>query len=122
MTGGFLAQDYWVVLWRPAATTTADDVAAHVDAHLAWMLDLEREGHVLASGPLLDGLLDGRPVAPGAGLTVLRAADAGAAAALAAQDPFVTAGLRTFDVLRWRLMEGALSLRISFGTSTYTVE
>ena len=118
MAGGFLAQDYWAVLWRPAATTTADDVNAHLDAHLAWMLDQEREGHVLASGPLLEG----PGVRPGAGLTVLRARDADSAAALAAQDPLVTAGLRSFDALRWRLMEGALSLRVSFGTSTYTLE
>lgn len=115
---GFLAQDYWAVLWRPAPATTADDVAAHVEAHLAWMLDLEREGHVLASGPLLEGPGAG----PGAGLTVLRAPDADAAAALAGQDPFVKAGLRGFDVFRWRLMEGALTLRVSFGTTTYTME
>jgi uncharacterized protein YciI len=114
----FLAQDYWVVLWRPSEGTTADDVAAHLDAHLAWMLRLEREGLVLASGPLLEG----PGVGPGAGLTVLRVPDAESAAKVAAQDPFVVADVRGFDVLRWRLMEGALTVRLSFGTSTYTLE
>jgi uncharacterized protein YciI len=114
----FLAQDYWVVLWRPAAQTTAAEVAEHLDDHLAWMLDLERAGHVMASGPFLEG----PGVVPGAGLTVLRVADAAAATDLARQDPFVIAGLRGFDVLRWRLMEGALTVRLSFGTSTYRLD
>ena len=82
------------------------------------MLGLERAGHVLASGPFLEGA----GVVPGAGLTVLRVADAVAAADIARQDPFVTAGLRAFDVVRWRLMEGALTVRLSFGTSTYQLD
>ena len=114
----FLAQDYWVVRWLPVEASTADDVAAHLDAHLDWMLGLEREGLVLASGPLLEG----PGVRPGAGLTVLRAADAESAAKIAAQDPFVVAGVRGFEVARWRLMEGALTVRVSFGTSTYTLD
>jgi len=117
-TAAFLAQDYWVVLWRPVAGTSADQIAEHLDAHLAWMLDLERAGQVLASGPLLEG----PGTAPGTGLSIFRAADAAAAADLARQDPFVLAGLRGFDVLRWRLMEGSLTVRLSFGTSTYQLD
>jgi uncharacterized protein len=113
-----LAQDFWVVLWRPAAQTTAAEIAEHLDDHLGWMRGLEHQGHVLASGPLLEG----PGVAPGAGLTVLRAADAAAAEAIAKNDPFVIAGLRGFDVLRWRLMEGAITVRLSFGTSTYRLD
>lgn len=117
-TAALLAQDYWVVLWRPAAGTTAEQIAEHLDDHLAWMLDLERAGHVLGSGPLLEG----PGVAPGSGLTVLRASDAATAEGLARQDPFVIADLRGFDVLRWRLMEGSLTVRLSFGTSTYQLD
>ena len=104
----------WVVWWTPREGVTAADVAAALDAHLEWMLGLEAAGHVVASGPLTSG----PGVAPGAGLTVLRASTEQEAAALAAQDPFVAKGLRSFDVFGWQVMEGALTLRVSFGTAT----
>jgi hypothetical protein len=52
---------------------------------------------------------------------VLRASSEEQAAALAAEDPFVTKGLRGFEVLGWRVMEGALTVRVSFGTTTYRI-
>jgi len=110
-----IAADFWAVLWRPHHGITAADLDAVLEEHLAWMLRLEREGHLLASGPITSG-----PGArAGAGLTILRAGSADDAASLAAQDPFVLKGLRTFDIFGWRLMEGALTVRLSFGTTTY---
>ena len=67
------------------------------------------------SGPLLSGPGTG----PGSGVTVIRAADASAAHSIAARDPFVLAGLRTFTVHRWRLNEGSIGIRISLGTAAY---
>src|ERR671912_182626 len=101
----------WVVRWTPREGVTAADVEAALDAHLEWMLGLEAAGHVVASGPLTSG----------AGLTVLRASTEQEAVALAAQDPFVAKGLRTFDVFGWRVMEGALAVRVSFGTTSYRI-
>jgi uncharacterized protein YciI len=112
-----LGAQLWVVRWTPQPRVKAADVEAALDAHLEWMLGLEAAGHVVASGPLTSG----PGVAPGAGLTVLRAATQEEAAALAAQDPFVAKGLRSFDVHGWRVMEGALTLRVSFGTATYRI-
>jgi len=114
--GALLGHDYWLVLSTPAPGTTAADLERHLDAHLAWLLDLEADGVAFLSGPLTSG----PGVAPGSGVTVLRAADAGAAATIAAGDPFVTAGLRTAEVFGWRLNEGAISLRVSLGTGSYT--
>lgn len=112
-----LGAQLWVVRWSPRDGVTAADVEAASDAHLEWMLGLEAAGHVVASGPLTSG-----PGAmPGAGLTVLRASTEQEAAALAAKDPFVAKGLRTFDVHGWRVMEGALTVRVSFGTTTYRI-
>ncbi len=70
---------------------------------------------LLAAGPLLSG----PGVRPGSGVTVLRAPDEDAARRIAADDPFVRAGLRTFDVYRWQLNEGSVSVRLSLGTGTY---
>src|SRR6266511_323995 len=108
-----LGAQLWVIWWLFRQGVTAEDVEALLDAHLEWVLGLEAGGHVVASGPLTSG--------PGAGLTVLRASTETQAAAFAAEDPFVTKGLRTFEVLGWRVMEGALTVRVSFGTTTYRI-
>jgi len=50
----------------------------------------------------------------------LRAPTEQNAAAIAATDPFVLAGLRSFEVFGWRLNEGAISIQLSLGTGSYT--
>jgi uncharacterized protein YciI len=110
-----LGRDYWLVLSSPHDHTSADDIAAVVDQHLEWLLDLEEAGSVVLSGPLLEG-----PGArPGSGVTVLRAEDAGEATRLAASDPFVLAGLRRFEVFRWRVNEGSIGITVALGTGRF---
>jgi hypothetical protein len=110
-----LARDYWLILSTPTAGTDQAAVDAHVKEHVGWLLGLERADVLFASGPLLSG----PGVGPGSGVTVLRAADEDAARSIAAGDPFRRAGLRTFDVHRWRLNEGSIGVRMSLGTGTY---
>jgi uncharacterized protein YciI len=110
-----LACDYWLILSRPGAATDQAAIDAHVGEHIAWLLGLEGEGVLFASGPLLSG----PGVGPGSGVTVLRAPDEDAARRIGAEDPFARAGLRTFEVHRWRLNEGSVSVRLSLGTGTY---
>ncbi len=112
---GLLGHDYWLIMSRPAQGTSRDDIEAVIPHHLRWLLALEADGRVLVSGPLLDG----PGVGPGSGVTVLRARDAREASQIAARDPFVIAGLRAFDVFRWRLNEGSISVTISLGTGHY---
>ena len=112
---GLLGADYWLLLSTPLPGTDAAAVAAVVDEHIAWLLELERTGVLFVSGPLLAG----PGVGPGSGVTVLRAADEDTARRIAAEDPFVKAGLRTFDVYHWRLNEGSVSVRVPLGTGTY---
>ena len=110
-----LGRDYWLVLSTPEQGTDQAAIEAHVEAHVAWLLGLERADVLLASGPLLSGPGAG----PGSGVTVLRAPDEDTARRIAAGDPFVQAGLRTFEVCRWRLNEGRIRIRLSLGTGTY---
>ena len=86
-------------------------------AHLDYMISLERRGLVFASGPLSDG--EGPPT--GQGLTVLRTKDAEEARALAAADPFVANGLRSFELKEWTVMEGMLSLRVTLSDQSIEV-
>ena len=110
-----LEQDYFLILSTPHETTSGSDIDPHVREHLAWLLALEAEGVVVMSGPLLEG----PGAAPGAGVTVLRATDRHEAESIAASDPFVIAGLRRFDVFKWRVNEGSVSVTLSLGTGTF---
>ncbi len=111
-----LGRDYWLGLSTPVPATTGADVERHVDEHVAWLLKLEADGVVFLSGPLTSGPGTG----PGSGVTVLRADSAEQARAVLRTDPFVVAGLRTFEVYGWRVNEGAVHVQISLGTGTYT--
>jgi uncharacterized protein len=112
---GLLARDYWLILSTPVPGTSRASIEAQVPSHIAWLLTLERDGTLFLSGPLLSGPGTG----PGSGVTVLRAGSEQAAGEIAAADPFVQAGLRTFTVHRWRLNEGSISVRLSLGTGAY---
>lgn len=107
-----LGRDYFVVHSIPTPGTTASDIERLLDEHLRWLLALERTGVVLLSGPLLSG----PNVTPGSGLTVLRADDEAAASAIAAGDPFVVNGIRSFEIWQWRVNEGSVTVRVSLGT------
>ena len=110
-----LGHDYWLILSTPAAGTDQAAIDSCAGEHIRWLTGLERDDVLFLSGPLLSGPGTG----PGSGVTVIRAADASAAHSIAARDPFVLAGLRTFTVHRWRLNEGSIGIRISLGTAAY---
>ena len=115
-TPALLGRDYWLIRSSPGATTTAEDIERVAGDHVDWLLKLEADGLVFLSGPLTSG----PGVTPGSGITVLRAGSAAEAAQIAAADPFVTHGLRTFEVFGWRVNEGAIQLGLSLGTGHYT--
>ena len=110
-----LGRDYWLVRSIPRPGTDQAAIAACVEEHVAWLLDLERRDLLLASGPLLSGPGTG----PGSGVTILRAPDEETARKIADGDPFVRRGLRTFELYQWRLNEGSIGVRVSLGTGTY---
>jgi uncharacterized protein YciI len=110
-----LRKKLYVLLSRPLVAP--EKLKPHLAAHLEYMIGLEKRGLVFASGPLAEG--EGPP--SGHGLTVLRAKDAGEARAIAAGDPFVANGLRTFDLREWTVMEGTLSLRVNFSDQSVEV-
>jgi uncharacterized protein len=107
LTQKMLRLKFFTVLSHPSPTP--ERLKALLPAHLEYMIGLEKRGVLFASGPLSDGA--GPP--NGAGLTVLRAASAAEARALADADPFVVNGLRTYELNEWTLMEGTLGLRVN---------
>jgi uncharacterized protein YciI len=115
LTQRMLRKTLYVVLSK--GTATAEQIGALLPQHLEYMIGLERKGALFASGPLAAG--KGAPA--GDGLTILRAASAEEARAIAAADPFVVGGLRTFEVREWTVMEGSLGLKINFSDQSLDI-
>jgi uncharacterized protein YciI len=115
LTQPMLRKKLYVLLSKPLVA--AEKLKPLLAAHLEYMIGLEKRGVVFASGPLADG--EGPP--SGHGLTVLRAASAAEARALAEADPFFANGLRTFELKEWTIMEGTLGLRVNLSDQTIEV-
>lgn len=81
------------------------DLAPVLRDHLEFMIGLEKQGVLFASGPLSG--------TPGDGLTILRAGSLQAAREIAERDPFVIQGLRNFDLREWTLMEGSIGITVN---------
>jgi uncharacterized protein len=110
-----LRKKLYVLLSKPLVAP--EQLRPVLAAHLDYMIDLEKRGIIFASGPLAG------PERPpqGEGLTILRAASAAEARAVAEGDPFFRNGLRTFELKEWTVMEGMLSLRVNFSDQTIDV-
>ena len=115
LTQKMLRRKFYAVLSQPSSTP--ERLKALLPAHLEYMIGLEKSGVLFASGPLSDGA--GPP--SGAGLTILRAATAEEARAVAEADPFVRSGLRTFELKEWTIMEGTLGLRVNLSDQSVEV-
>ena len=115
LTQKMLRRKFYAVLSHPSPAP--EKLKPLLPAHLEYMIGLEKRGLLFASGPLSDGA--GPP--SGAGLTILRAADAAEARALAEADPFVVNGLRTYELREWTIMEGTLGLKINLSDQSVEV-
>jgi uncharacterized protein len=115
LTAKMLRRKLYAVISQPSPAP--QKLKPLLPAHLEYMIELEKRGLLFASGPLSDGA--GPP--SGAGLTILRAASAAEARALAEADPFVAHGLRTFDLKEWTIMEGSLGLKVNLSDQSIEV-
>jgi uncharacterized protein YciI len=86
-------------------------------AHYRWLIDLEQRGVLFASGPTFRS--DGSPTA---GMTVFRVADFQQADALAASDPFCMSGAASYEVQRWIVGTGRVSVAVNFSDQTAQFE
>jgi uncharacterized protein len=116
LTQNMLRLKFYAVLSQPSPTP--EKLKPLLPAHFEYMIALEKRGVLFASGPFSDSR-GGPP--NGAGLTILRAASAEEARALAEADPFVANGLRTFELKEWTVMEGSLGLKINLSDRSIEV-
>ena len=115
LTQRMLRKKLYVILSKGAAT--AEQIGAVLPQHLEYMIGLEKQGVLFASGPLTAAA--GAPA--GDGLTILRAASADEARAIASTDPFVVNKLRTFEVREWTLMEGSFGVKVNFSDQSLDI-
>jgi uncharacterized protein len=116
LTQNMLRLKFYAVLSQPSPTP--EKLKPLLPAHFEYMISLEKRGVLFASGPFSDS---GGGPPNGAGLTILRAASADEARALAEADPFVVNGLRTFELKEWTVMEGSLGLKINLSDRSIEV-
>ena len=53
--GRLLARDYWLIMSKPAPDTTQEAINGLLSEHVTWLLTLEEQHVLLASGPLSTG-------------------------------------------------------------------
>lgn len=94
---------FYAVFWEGRGA----DLAPLLAEHLEYMIAVEREGKMLASGPLDFGKGSD-------GMTILRVDSEAEARAIAERDPFVKNGVRGFSIREWMVMEGSFSVRVNF--------
>jgi uncharacterized protein YciI len=116
LTQNMLRLKFYAVLSQPSPTP--EKLKPLLPAHFEYMISLEKRGVLFDSGPFSD---PGGGPPNGAGLTILRAASADEARALAEADPFVANGLRTFELKEWTVMEGSLGLKINLSDRSIEV-
>jgi uncharacterized protein YciI len=110
LTGGMLRKKLYVVLSRGSGR----DLRPLLSDHLRYMIALEKEGKLFASGPFDNAKT-------GDGMTILRVDTAEEARAIAQRDPFVLNNIRTFEIREWTLMEGSFGLTVNFSDRSVTV-
>jgi hypothetical protein len=94
----------------------ASEIAPFVADHLVYMNKLEADGLLWASGPFIE-----EGVLVGDGLTILSTPTIEAAESLMREEPLIKRGLRTFELRKWELREGRMTITLHASTSEYSL-
>ena len=113
---GLLAMQLFLVQSIP--TGGLGPVMDNLDPHVAYQVQLEKDGIMFAAGPLYPRGSE----TPEAGMFVLRASSFEEAEAIAQEDPLHKAGLRTFTLQKWRVNEGRITVTVDFSDQTMKIE
>jgi len=93
-------------------------VLEHLEEHLAFQVQLERDGILYAAGPMWT---DAEDAWEGEGLVVIRAASRSAAIRIAQGDPMHKAGAHEFRVRPWMINEGSVTLRLDMSSQSFAI-
>lgn len=110
---GALAFEVFVVTSRPVGDPEA--MFEHLKEHVAYMTANETAGNLVMSGPLSD---EAGIEMSGIGFQVWRADSWEAAKAFADADPMHVAGVKAYELRRWLINEGNLSMSIGLSSGS----
>ena len=102
-------------------TTPTGDMGPVLDgmeAHLAFQVDLEKQGILYSAGPLWT---DDEQAWEGEGMVIVRAASRQDAIEIAERDPMHKSGARSFRVRPWLINEGTVTVRLNYSSQTFTI-
>ena len=91
-------------------------IGPHLEAHLDWLIEQERNGTLFLSGAAAD-----ETEWDGSGVAIIRAESRAAAEAIAVTEPFHKLGLRKNTVRGWQLNEGNVTLRFKLFDNTFEI-
>jgi uncharacterized protein len=94
----------------------ASEIAPFVADHLVHMNQMEADGLLWASGPFIE-----EGVLVGDGLTILSTPTMEEAESLMKQEPLIKRGLRKFELRKWELREGRMTITLDASTSQYSL-
>jgi uncharacterized protein YciI len=92
-----------------------DYLAPHIQEHIVWLEEQEKNGVLFLSGANADG-----DEWDGSGVAIIRAPSLEAAVAISDTEPFHREGLRVNTVHGWQLNEGNVQLSLSLLTNKFS--
>jgi uncharacterized protein len=111
LTRNMWKKKFYAVFWDGRGA----DLAPLLPQHLEYMIAIEKDGKMLASGPLDFGRSSD-------GMTILRVDSEAEAREIASNDPFVKNGVRSFTMREWLVMEGSFSMRVNFSDRSIEID
>lgn len=115
-SSGMLQKQLYAIFTTP--TDGLGPVFANIEAHLAFQVQLERDGIMFAAGPLWS---DDEQHWEGEGMVIVRAGSRAEAIAIAERDPMHVSGARNFHVRPWLINEGSVTVRLDYSTQKFTL-
>jgi uncharacterized protein YciI len=105
-----IGKSLWVVLSKAQASSA--EMEPHALEHLRYMIRLEQEGVLWGSGPFVT---PGRLV--GDGLTIFNVPEETDVHRLMDEEPLTKRGLRSYNVHKWELREGKMTINLMLSRS-----
>jgi uncharacterized protein YciI len=115
-SGAMLQKQLYAIFTVPAGGI--EPILAQLEAHLAFQIQLERDGIMYAAGPMWS---DDEREWHGDGMVVVRARSRAEAIAIAEQDPMHRSGARRFTVRPWMINEGTMTVRLNMSSQTFAI-
>jgi uncharacterized protein YciI len=111
-----LKKQLWVIISK--RTAPPEEMRKHLKAHLEHQISLEKQGIMYGAGP---ATVPGENE-PAFGLIIIRASDGDEARRIADRDPMHSSGARTYELYRWSMNEGRLSITLDFSDRSYRLD